>query len=116
VEILRAIDDALRAEQAKRTGKERMVAVHGNRFIAHQVFSQLDLSTLDDPDLNLGHLQTQARSLVPDAILSTVNGIAALFPTSYLQSLFKNASRCQALHAARAVAAPLADQPSPTTV
>jgi len=99
VEILRSIDESLKVQQVDRSGRERMVAVHGNRFIAHQVFSELDLAQLDNPDLTLAQARARASALVPSAIDATTSAIDSLFPSSYIQSLFKNASKCQQIHA-----------------
>lgn len=98
VELLRAIDASLKQEQDVRIGRPRQVAVHGNRFIARQVFGRLDLSALDDPDLDFEPLRQQAGQLVSSAVTETETTVTALFPTSYIQSLFKNASKCLAVH------------------
>lgn len=50
VEVLRAVDDTLREEQKKLDGRDRSVAVHGNRMIAHAVFRALPEKALDDHD------------------------------------------------------------------
>jgi hypothetical protein len=99
VELLRVIDDALRDELSTRTGRERMVAVHGNRFVAHRVFRQLTLtkSELDDPDHDVTALHASASRLVSKELVSTAKAIKRLFAKSYIQSLFKNSSKCQEL-------------------
>lgn len=98
VELLRAIDAALKQEQDVRVGRPRQVAVHGNRFIARQVFGRLDLTGLDDPDLDFEPLRHRAGQLVTSSVTETEATVTSLFPTSYIQSLFKNASKCLAVH------------------
>ena len=50
VEVLRAVDDTLRTEQDHLEGRDRSVAVHGNRLIANAVFGALPPKALDAGD------------------------------------------------------------------
>jgi hypothetical protein len=49
VEIMRAVDAALKEQQRTRDGREKLVAVHGNRFVLQGVFRKMPSSNLDDP-------------------------------------------------------------------
>ena len=95
VEVLRAVDDTLREEQRKLDGRDRSVAVHGNRLIAHAVFAHLPSDLLDDhaADFDSG------RSRVPDVTRRALAEVSTVverdYPNNYVASLFKNASRCR---------------------
>ena len=96
VRILRAIDSALHDERQKLDGRDKMIGVHGNRLIAHIVFQQLPpgvLSTGSDADF--ADALAGVPALVDNAYPATVQVIEEDYPTNYLASLFKNASRCK---------------------
>lgn len=95
VQIHRAIENQLKTERGLRQGREAMLPVHGNRFLARQVFRYLCLSNLDDPRNDIQNFL----SLVPEvsslAIDSTASAINEKYPDSYLANLFKNIKKCQ---------------------
>jgi hypothetical protein len=72
-----------------------MFAVHGNRLIAHEVFKRLPLANLDRPGLDIGALQEEAKALTSTAIRHVVSAANAVYPDSYLASLFKNLNKCR---------------------
>ena len=93
VEVLRVIDDTLRDEQKKLDGRDRSVAVHGNRLIAHAVFR-----ALPDKALETGEMAAITESLpaLTRRALSEMQTIVERdYPSNYVASLFKNASRCR---------------------
>lgn len=96
VELLRAIEDALRSTQVK-DSKSIGVAVHGNRFVAHEVFLRLPIARLDDPGLDLTAVVKAAKEWVPKVHAATTKAMTKLFPASYPGSLFKNAGKCAEL-------------------
>jgi len=95
VEVLRTVDGALRKEQDALDGRERAVAVHGNRIIAHAVFTALPDGALDGDDAGF----VAGKALVPDLTRRANLGVQQIveqdYPNNYLASLFKNASRCR---------------------
>jgi len=93
VELLRIIDEELRTAGA--TGKPRTVAIHGNRFLAHQVLRRLKLDRLDDPVLSMDQFRLDARNLVPVLLGKTCKAIESLYSNAYVQALFKNVSKCK---------------------
>ena len=97
VTLLRAVDEALRNEQKVTTGKQRAVAVHGNRLITHQVFARLPLAGIEEPSFDIDGLAKKAAALTPQVVQLTALAVEALYPAAYVQSLFKNASRCAEL-------------------
>ncbi|WP_437877714.1 AIPR family protein [Sorangium sp. So ce513] len=106
VELLRVIDETLRATQPK-DSKAAGVAVHGNRFVAHEVYLRVPLNKLDDPSLDVVALVNAAKALVPKVHEATTEAMLKLFPTSYPGSLFKNAGKCSELSTELSITLPL---------
>lgn len=95
VQISRAIDSILKVKYDEMEGRDRMFAVHGNRFIAHEVFKRLPKGEIENADIETlkGKANTLTENLL-DAIIAKTN---VLFPDSYLAMLFKNQNKCRAL-------------------
>jgi hypothetical protein len=95
VQISRAIDSVLKVKYDEMEGRDRMFAVHGNRFIAHEVFKRLSKGEIENADIETlkGEANTLTENLL-DAIIAKTN---VLFPDSYLAMLFKNQNKCRAL-------------------
>lgn len=99
VELLRSIDESLKSYQQSLGGKLRQITVHGNRFVAHEVFKRLPVARFDEPDLNLEECKVRAVDLTRKVVDATHEVISNHFGTSYLQSLFKNATKCKVIDA-----------------
>lgn len=95
VQIHRAIEDQLKAEREKRQGRETMLPVHGNRFLARQVFRHLPLGNLDDPRRDIQDILGLVPEFAIRAIDSTASAISEKYPESYLANLFRNMKKCQ---------------------
>jgi AIPR protein len=95
VQIHRAIEDRMKAERGKRQGREAMLPVHGNRFLARQVFRYLPLGNLDDPRRDIQDLLRLLPELTIRAIDLTAKAITEKYSESYLANLFKNTKKCQ---------------------
>lgn len=95
VGILRAIEAELRRLQPGRTRKEQLIAIHGNRFIAHLVFQGVNKvkDGLPDPAL----VDSQIRDLTETMLDRTIEIAAEQHSGAYPASLFKNASKCRLL-------------------
>ncbi len=98
VQIMRQVDERLREIAAQTDGRERGVAIHGNRFILHIVFSQLPLKKLDDAKFDWEPHIGLAQAWAQVAFARTVDISDAEFP-GYPASLFKNVSKCTGLGA-----------------
>jgi hypothetical protein len=97
VQVMRVVEQTLKDEQRKREGRSRGVAVHGNRLILHLVFRSLPVDEFNDADFGF---DTVLRRVKPKSI-EVLNRLAGLveeqYPTSYVASLFKNATKCKTL-------------------
>jgi AIPR protein len=93
--VLREVDASLDAERQKREGRARFIGVHGNRLIAHLVYRALPAGTLGQPATDMVALLASIPTLVSENYKRLVEIVEADYPTNYLASLFKNASRCR---------------------
>lgn len=98
VQILRIIEDELKDfEQESDDGRNRLLAVHGNRFIAHLVLYPL-ADKLDQQGLELPfHFKQQVENQTRETYAKLTKVVNYMYPDSYLASLFKNGTKCQHL-------------------
>jgi len=94
VEVMRVVDAELRKFQDSHEGRERAMAVHGNRLLLHLVMRQLPVDRFDDPALDMKAVIRRGREVTEPLIKELINQVDRLFARSYPASLFKNASKC----------------------
>jgi hypothetical protein len=99
VQIYRLIEEQLRVEQKNRQGREAMLPVHGNRFIARQVFRHLPLSNIGDPTRDFQEILDLLPKVTVRAVKHTARAINRSYPESYLANLFKNTKKCKDVEA-----------------
>ena len=94
VQVLRATDAFLTATQKQKDGKERGIAIHGNRMLLYLVFRQLpEAFFTDNADQDLAKVSQIAENrlaLLTSEILKEYSG-------SYPAQLFKNVKKCTAI-------------------
>jgi hypothetical protein len=95
VQVLRVVDDTLRDAQSTMEGRDRSIAIHGNRLIAHLVFLSMRAELDQTPETPMS--TDQIPELTRAALRSLEAVIAESYASNYLASLFKNASRCRDL-------------------
>jgi hypothetical protein len=93
VEVLRAVDDTLRDEQENLEGRDRQVAVHGNRLIAHAVFAAMPKNALEIRDMEI--ITVGVPELTHRALSEVRQIVERDYSSNILAALFKNASRCR---------------------
>jgi hypothetical protein len=94
VRVMRCVDEAL-AELAKDlSGREKLVAVHGNRFILYYLFEQFKRDG-HFSELDFDQAQTVIRSAVETVLNATIPVVQELFPDAYPGNVFKNNDRQQ---------------------
>ena len=90
VQVLRTVESTLKEKQKVLFGRDRAVAVHGNRLIAHLAFSQLDPVRLSTPEpVNLNEIHRMAETILN----LMIEVISDNFEANYLASLFKNVTK-----------------------
>lgn len=95
VQVLRRVELLLLAKRTDPEGRRRLLAVHGNRFITHLVFSCLQQGGVP-PAQALTAAEESAVDVLAGRIYDEVwVALTGIFPDAYLASLFKNASKCQ---------------------
>jgi AIPR protein len=99
VQIHRAIENQLKDERGKRQGRDAMLSVHGNRFLARQVFRFLSLSNLDDPRKDIKDILDAVPEITIKLVDLTAAAVAEKYPDSYLANLFRNTKKCQDIEA-----------------
>jgi hypothetical protein len=95
VQILRRVEEKLEKLRCKREGRERLLAVHGNRFLAHIAFQRLrSLPAPANAVLDADFLQ-KIDEATDEAYAKTLEALNKLYPEAYLANLFKNLVRCK---------------------
>lgn len=94
VEVLRIVDSILK-NQSDLEGKDRLVAIHGNRFILHRVFQQI--TGLDDTTADFEKVKERLPDMIREILRKTIRAKEELFGSSYAANLFKSANKCKEL-------------------
>jgi hypothetical protein len=95
VEVLRKVDVFLRAGQEKREGKERLVAIHGNRILLYLIFRALSSDVLDQD--NADTEMSRIPQLAEDRLAKLVKEVLTNYSGSYAGNIFKNTTKCTAI-------------------
>jgi hypothetical protein len=94
IQVLRIIEGNLSQFQ-NLEGKERLLSVHGNRFLAHLVFQILKEDLAKQDTYLSDEFEESVKSTTVDVYEKVLEIIGDMYPNSYLASLFKNQSKCQ---------------------
>lgn len=97
VEIFREVERALKGLEGSEKGRNRMVAIHGNRFVLYRVFRELGADQFNDAAFDFDKAIGLASPRTKTCLDATIAAIGKLYPDSYLASLFKNAAKCEEL-------------------
>jgi hypothetical protein len=95
VEVMRAVGETLR-EQANLEGPDRLIAVHGNRFILHLVFRILDKyesAAQSDFDAMKKRIPEITVKMLTEATAEKEKQAKGSYPAN----VFKNATKCKGL-------------------
>lgn len=94
VQVLRIVETAL-SEFQRLNSRERLLAVHGNRFLAHLVFQSLN-EELNTQSTSLSEeFKSEITETTKEIYRDILEIIGDQYPNSYLASLFKNQSKCE---------------------
>ena len=94
VEIMRIVDSVLKNASSERSGRERLVAVHGNRLVLHLVFRHLTRDKSDEPKYDMQPVKDEAVELTHKVLAALIEGVDLKYANAYPNSLFKNATKC----------------------
>lgn len=97
VQILRVVEGELSKKEKELSGRERLYAIHGNRFITHLVY-QKTKAIEGSTELMLTESEKETiRGYTSDVLIDLISMAEAGYPDSMLASLFKNLSKCKEL-------------------
>lgn len=98
VMVIRTLERILQAKKERLSGRERLVTVHGNRFIAFCVLQQLkkdaDFTTSVIP---ADELHSRTHPIAEQLVTSVTIAMNDLYSDSYPANIFKNATKCKAI-------------------
>jgi len=95
VEVMRLVDSKLKEYQKILSGKNRYIAIHGNRFILHIVFQSI--SGLESPKADFGQITGKLPAYTTDILEKSILASNELFPDTYAGNLFKSVSKLKDL-------------------
>lgn len=104
IEIMRTVEATLKQQQLSRSGKDRMIAVHGNRFVLRTVYRQLKAEVIDQADVDFQSVLVRAKPTTRRVLDALCRQVQKSFPSAYTNSLFKNATKCRSIEAELKVA------------
>jgi hypothetical protein len=95
VQILRRVDTKFSQEEKQRHGRERLIAVHSNRFILHIVYKSLPSSFFSSSsDLRPSQIK-EIEEYTSNFLENVVSETNNLYPNSYPANIFRNIAKCQ---------------------
>jgi hypothetical protein len=95
IEVLRKVDAFLKVKQSKREGKERLIAIHGNRVLLHLIFRALAADVLDQD--NADAEMARIPELAEDRFARLIKEVVTNHSASYAGNIFKNTTKCTAI-------------------
>lgn len=97
IKVSRIFDNYNANFQRDLTGIERLISVHGNRFLLYMVFNEIKRRSIDLRSQNV-NLEEE---LIKDISLHYIYEIKAirdqLYPEGYIANIFKSASKCKSI-------------------
>lgn len=94
VRVLRIVDSTLKEIQGETDGRERLIAIHGNRLILHLVFKSLGEKAIDDEGSDID-FPIRVPQITRSVFSKLLAEIEKNYSTSYPASLFKNINKCK---------------------
>lgn len=96
--INRQIEKALATRIETTAGRDRLVLIHGNRFLAHCILQKMKKNPLFEKSvLSQSDIVTNVDTLLQHYYPHSLTAINELYPDSYPANLFKNSSKCKAI-------------------
>ena len=91
--MMRGVDDFLENEAANSSGRDRLIAVHGNRFIFHCVLNNTDLSNMGKKRYPVATKIDKCKQIAGEILEILGDEINSRYPDSYPGNIFKNQER-----------------------
>jgi isopentenyl phosphate kinase len=97
VRLEREIEHQLLNAANVKWGREKLVLVHGNRFVAHIVLNKMDLSKIGNKGAKIKSKLDEARKLTSDIAGALLHILTTDYLESYPGNLFKNQDKQEEL-------------------
>ena len=97
VEIMRKVEESLKQEQSDKEGKDRLISVHGNRFILYLMFRTFGTKVLDQDSGDMSNTLKSIPGTTRLILSKVIENAVSLYPNAYPSNLFKNITKCKAL-------------------
>ncbi len=97
VRLEREIQNQLVAASGSKFGREKLILVHSNRFLAHIVLNRLDLSKLGNKGAKIKSKAKDAKELTDKVASSLLHILSNEYLESYPGNLFKNQDKQEEL-------------------
>jgi hypothetical protein len=94
VTVLRKVESWIRLHANRKDGRDRLILVHGNRFILMLVFI---LNGKFIAERQMQPNETEMNEIVYEAYEKLKNSVRTKYPTDQVASLFKNNQKCKKL-------------------
>lgn len=94
--VIRILEKYLQKMKEKLSGRERLVTVHGNRFIAYCVLQQMKKEfALSESVISTEKLQERTQDIAQHIFVTITKAMNVLYSESYPANIFKNVSKCR---------------------
>jgi hypothetical protein len=91
--IMRTVEKMLGAAYKETLPRGELVAVHGNRFVLHRVFTDTVVRTYRDPATKEEDIIAAAQDSTRKILVELAELINRVYPKDYLANLFKNSQK-----------------------
>ena len=98
IQVLRAVDECLKENENSAIGRERLVLVHGNRFLLHLIITKIkEIDGYNSKYLAKDEIGTLVNNEFSIQWERVFNSMEKLFPEAYPSYLFRNVGRLRSL-------------------
>lgn len=94
VQILRKVESWLTSMRPSLTGRDRLLSVHGNRFMTHIIIHKLGKQFVKQMAAISAEEEKTINNLLEQEFINVLEVLNRLYPDAYLHMLFKNSSKC----------------------
>ena len=96
--IIRQVEKNLLKKKEQLTGRERLVAVHGNRFLSYCILQSMKTEPeFEKSILDIAQIAQAVESHMDTYFPKAVACMNTLYPESYPANIFKNTTKCKAI-------------------
>jgi hypothetical protein len=83
VQVMREVDAVLKQEQSQTDGKNRLIAIHGNRFVLYLVFRRFGAILLDENKVDVTAEICALSRAATNILAKVIDATISLYPNAY---------------------------------